>query len=273
MWSQSLGKPPTRRVSFHDPENEDSAAEGRNLLAKPSINDLGTWLEYQARQLGTPIWWGELEAIPSISDLHRFAQKIRVSFYIPEVQSRMFLEEGYSAPPTPPSLNREAYLPDKLAYQDVRWWPALLTVAYCQCLQHWAEKCNLPENLDFCPLAESVRELRQAVYEFMNITREDMMEGLKMEEPEGGHQPSLTTIFSQVLDPPANRQEAEESSAWPRDRAIECAPPTLRPRGRSHQLSQITPVRSPICLPKAPSPPEPSPPARALVLVKSPTPP
>ena len=60
MQSQSLGKSPNRRVSFHDPEDEDSAAEGRNLLVEPSINDLKMWLEYQARQLGTPMWWGEL---------------------------------------------------------------------------------------------------------------------------------------------------------------------------------------------------------------------
>ena len=131
-------------------------------------------------------------------------------------------------PPAPQSLNRGAYLPDKLTYQDIRWQPALLTVAYCRCLQHWVEKHNLPGNLDFCPLAESVRELRQTVHEFVNITQEDVMKGLEMEEPEGGHQLSPTTIFSQVLGPPANRQKAEESSARPRDRAIQCAPPTLR---------------------------------------------
>ena len=49
--------------------------EGRNLLAKPSVNDLEMWLEYQVRQLGTPMWLGELEAIPGIADLHRFARK------------------------------------------------------------------------------------------------------------------------------------------------------------------------------------------------------
>ena len=42
-----------------------------------------------------------------------------------------------------------------------------------------------------------------------------------MEGPEDGHQPSPTTIFSQVLGPPADRQEVEESSARPRDRAVE----------------------------------------------------
>ena len=55
-----------------------------------------------------------------------------------------------------------------------------------------------------------------------------MIKGIEMEEPEGGHQPSPTTIFSCVLDPPANRQEAEESSTRTRNRAVECAPPTLR---------------------------------------------
>ena len=140
----------------------------------------------------------------------------------------MFPEEGYSMPPAPQSQNRGAYLPDQLTYQDVRWQPALLTVAYCWCLQHWVEKCNLPGNLDFCPLAESVRELRQAIREFVNITWEDVMEGLKMEEPVGGHWPSPTAKFSWVLGPPANRQEVEESSAQPGDRAIKCAPPPLK---------------------------------------------
>ena len=55
-----------------------------------------------------------------------------------------------------------------------------------------------------------------------------MIKGLEVEKPEGGHQPSPTTIFSHVLNPTADRQEAEESSARTRNRAIECAPPTLR---------------------------------------------
>ena len=174
------------------------------------------------------MWWKELEAVLGITDWRKFARKICTSFYIPEVWSRMFSGEGYSTPPTPQSLNRGAYLPDNLTYQDVRWQPTLLTVAYCQCLQSWVEKCNPPRNPDFHPLAESMRELRQAICKFLNITREDMIKGLEMEEPEGCHQPSPTTIFSCVLDPPANRQEAEESSARTRNRAIECAPPTLR---------------------------------------------
>ena len=52
--SPSLDKPPTRRVNFWNPKNEDLAAEVRNPLAKPSVNNLETWLDYQAGQLGTP---------------------------------------------------------------------------------------------------------------------------------------------------------------------------------------------------------------------------
>ena len=73
-----------------------------------------------------------------------------------------------------------------------------------------------------------MRELRQAICKFVNIICEDVIKGLEMEEPEGGQQPSPTTIFNHVLDPMANRQEAEESSTRNRNRAIECASPTLR---------------------------------------------
>ena len=128
-----------------------------------SINHLELWVEHQAEQLGTPMWWGELEAILGITDPHKFAQKICASFYVLEVQSRMSPGQGYSAPLAPRSLNRGAILPEKLKYQDVRQWLALLTIAYCQCLQHWAEKHNLPKSLDCHPLAESVRELSQAM--------------------------------------------------------------------------------------------------------------
>ena len=61
---------------------------------EPSINDLELWLEHQAEQLGTPMWWGELEAVLGIMDAHKFAQKICTSFYVPEVQSRMSPDQG-----------------------------------------------------------------------------------------------------------------------------------------------------------------------------------
>ena len=103
-------------MSFHEPGDECLIAEGEKLSVEPSISDLEAWLEHQSTQIGTPMWWRELEAVPGIADWPKFARKNQVSFYIPEVWSRMFPEEGYSMPPIPQSLNRGAYLPDNLIY-------------------------------------------------------------------------------------------------------------------------------------------------------------
>ena len=63
--------------------------------------------------------------------------------------------------------------------------------------------------------------------------------------------------------------------SWPVIAARETPQPTQtsRLRRRSHPFSWVKPVKSPIHLPNAPSLPEPSPPARALVLVRPSTPP
>ena len=132
-------------------------------LPDSSVGDLYTWLEFQAGQLGTPAWWEELGVIRGIKDWCKFAQKIRASFYIPEVQLGASPEQGFTAPLAPWSLNRTAFLPGKLTYQDMQQQPAFLTIAYAQSLQYLAEKHNLLRNLDFCPLAESIRELQQTV--------------------------------------------------------------------------------------------------------------
>ena len=80
--------------------------------------------------------------------------------------------------------------------------PKLLTEAYCRCLQHWAEKVYLPVSPEAHPLVESVRELCWAEGEFITITTQDILEGLKMDGPIDSHWPTPATIFSQVLDPP-----------------------------------------------------------------------
>ena len=104
-----------------------------------------------------------MAAVPGIEDRHKFVWKIRVSFYVPEICLRVSLEQVYTAPPAPWVLDRGTFHPKKFAYQDVRQWPILLTIAYARCLQHWAEKNNPPKNPDFCPWAECVRELQQTV--------------------------------------------------------------------------------------------------------------
>ena len=164
------------------------------------MDDLEMWLEFQAGQLGTPAWWGELAAVPGIKDRQKFAQKIRVSFYVPEVCLRASPEQVYTAPPAPWVLDRGAFHLEKFAYQDVRQQPILLMIAYTRCLQHWAEKNNLPKNPDVCPWAEWMRELRQTVWEFVNITYRDVMQGLEIEKCEASCLGA--TIFSRVLANP-----------------------------------------------------------------------
>ena len=68
---------------------------------EPSIDNLEMWLEFQVGQLGTPMWWEELGAMLGIEDWHKFAQKIRASFYVPEVRLRASPEWGYTAPLAP----------------------------------------------------------------------------------------------------------------------------------------------------------------------------
>ena len=158
------GPPPQSRVSFHNPNvMKDPVKEEASNLMEPSMDDLETWLEFQAGQLGTPAWWEELGAVPGIEDRCKFTWKIRMSFYVPEVCLRVSLEQVYTTPPAPQVLDRDTFHPDKFTYQDMRQRPVLLMIAYARCLQHKAEKHNLLKNPDFCPWAECVRELWQTV--------------------------------------------------------------------------------------------------------------
>ena len=94
-----------RRVSFRMPDDEDLATESQEPSVELPIKDLESWLDHQADQLGMPTWWGELKAVPGITDLCRFAQKIRASFHVPEIWSWASPNQGYSAPPAPKCLN------------------------------------------------------------------------------------------------------------------------------------------------------------------------
>ena len=216
-------------MSFHNPDNvKNPVKEEVSNLMEPSMDDLETWLEYQAGQLDTPAWWGELAVVPGIEDRCKFAWKIRASFYVPEVCLRVSPEQVYTAPPAPWVLDRGTFHPEKLTYQDVRQQLILLTIAYARCLQHWAEKHNLPKNPDFCPWAECVRELWQTVREFVNITYRDVMQGLNIEKCEASH--LGVTIFSRVLANPINEPRIVEDpphqeSPPPKDEAIWCASP------------------------------------------------
>ena len=60
---------PRRRVTFRNPKVEPSSKrDTEDYSTEPHVSDVETWLEWQAKQLGTPAWWMELQAIPGIRD-------------------------------------------------------------------------------------------------------------------------------------------------------------------------------------------------------------
>ena len=125
-----------------------------------------------------PAWWSELKAIPEVKDLQKLTCKIQPSFYTPKVRMRASLEQGYTVPPAPKCLNRNAFLLDELSYQDV--WQQLNPPNSCLCKGPaiLAEKLNLLRSLDLRPLAGSVVELRETVQEYLTFDHWDVVQGL-----------------------------------------------------------------------------------------------
>ena len=257
-----IWEPLNKKVSFWMPKDKDLGTESRDPSAKPPIKDLELWLEYQVDQLGNPTWWGELKPIPGMAYLIRFTRKIQASFYVPEIQSQASPSQAYSTPLAPRSLNRGAFIPERLEYQDVWQRLILLTEAYCQCLQHWAEKSYPPTSLDAHPLAESMKELCLAVSEFVTITKQDILEGLEMERPIDSCWLPSTTLFNWVMSPPT-----EGCKTTPAAIGIPQQDGMLRLWGRAHPFLNVVPTRLPIC-----SPGDPTvltfPPTRVLVVVQ-----
>ena len=181
-------------------------------MVEPSVSDVEMWLEWQAKQLGSPAWWLELKAIPGVKDPQKLACKFWASFYIPKVKMRAFLEQEYTMAPAPKCLSRNAFLLDELSYQDVRQQPTLLMIAYARGLQYWVEKLNLLRSPDLCSLAGSVVELRETVQEHVTFNHWDVVQGLGSIHLGSTRWWSQTTLFSHVLSPPVERQDFMETT-------------------------------------------------------------
>ena len=103
-------------MTFWEPEVElDPEEGGENYPLEPSIMDVKIWLDWQACQLDMSCWWRELTAIPGVEDPWKLTQKIWASFSIPEVRSRVFLGQDYTAPPAPKCLTQNMFLLDELS--------------------------------------------------------------------------------------------------------------------------------------------------------------
>ena len=125
---------------------------------------------------------------------------------------RAFLEQEYTAPPTPKCLNRNTFLPDELSYQDIQQQPTLLMIAYARGLQYWAEKLNPPRSLDLCPLTESVVELMETVQEYVTFNHWDVVQGLGVIHLGSTSKWPQTTLFSCMLSPLVDGQDFMEAT-------------------------------------------------------------
>ena len=153
---------------------------------------------------------------------------------------RTLLEPGYIAPPTLRSLNRNAFLPDDLSYQDMQQKLALLIIAYTRSLQYWAEKQSPLRSGNPHPLAESVIELQEVVKEYVTFNHCNIIQGLGVTNEE-----SNATIFSQVLSSPSEEQEVRRATTYAASTVAErdmakCTTPPARTERENPCLLFIT---------------------------------
>ena len=85
--------------------------------------------------------------------------------------------------------------PDDSSYQDVWLKPQLLTLAYAQALQYWAEEANPPlAHSKPHPLVMSVRELRWHIRRYTTFSEPDIFEGLGNAIPEAKYRDMGTPL-------------------------------------------------------------------------------
>ena len=122
---------------------------------------------------------------------------------------------------------------------------------------------------------------------YLTFTDEEVFQGVAVPGVEDEESSAASSPANAPRSPPVLRLQPKERTpkfmGW--DKVLHPPQPVVavretpqltwisRPRGRSHLLSRMMPERSPVCKPKAPSPPEASPLARELMLVKPSTPP
>ena len=173
--------------------------------------------------------------------------------------------------------------PDSIfASWNIREVPRKKVVVYARALQYWAEQNNLPTGGEPHLLAKGILELREEVKWYLTFTDEEVFHRvaiLEAYEKKGLTTPSPTDVpkTPPVLEPQPKEQTAK-FVGWdkvlhpsqPIITARETPQPTRasRPRGRSHPYSWVKPVKSPIHLPKVPSPSEPSPSTEVVAPVK-----
>ena len=156
-WSQpkarlqegDLGCPPTL-----NPQAQEFLTEGETPWAgdgpeddpqwtsmpEPFPQKNNEWVHWHAQHVEMPMWWQELQEVPSQSDIKEFTQRVCVSLQVPKAKCHASkVENDYSVLPAPQSLDRDQFLPIqdmRFSSQDYQMMQPQKTLAYAKALQH-----------------------------------------------------------------------------------------------------------------------------------------
>ena len=246
----------------------------------------------EGQECDIPDWWAELSTVLE-EDTGRLAREVRASFQLPRHMHELDPREAaFHAPLAPPCLHQQRFMPPVVsifASLDIQEIPREKMVAYAWALQYLAEQNNPPTRDQPCLLAESIAELRREVGFYLSFMDEEVFHGIDLPEEEGSNPSVPTTTTADAPGatdtpkvPPIPKAAPKYAGwdtvvhlSWPVVAAGETPQPITMPRmkRRALQLTQTTSISPPANPPKAPLPPKSPPPARALALVRLPTPP
>ena len=254
-----------------------------------AVLEFSQWVPWKAKRCKTPEWWTELLTVPGREDCRRLAREVQASFRLPQQMGELGAREAtLQAPPALPCLCRQKFmLPDESIYacRDIREIPREKVVVYARALQHWVKQNNPPAGGGPQLLVKSMLELREEVKWYLSFTNEEVFWGVALPEKEEEESPKTlsTTDVPKVHHAlePALEERAPKFLGWEKvlcpshpvvaTRKIPQPTKASRPKVGSSQLSQMVPIKPPVSPLRTHTPPKPSSPSQALVLVWLPT--
>ena len=122
------------------------------VTPEPPIKDIETWLDWQACNCLCHVGGWNLQPSQGGRPMETHLEIWTSS--IPEVRSRVFPGQGYTAPPAPKCLIWSVFLPDELSYQDVQQQPFSLNGGLCPRVTVLVGRDSTARGPRFLPLGE-----------------------------------------------------------------------------------------------------------------------
>ena len=290
-----LGEPPQLQAdvaSFLQGSSKMTEEESKEISPGPPISQPAEWVQWKAKRCDVPDWWAELSTVP-LEDIEKLARQVRALFKLPKHMHELDPEEApFHAPLAPPCLHQWRFMPpiiSAFACQDIWEIPREKTVTYARALQYLTEQRNLPKKDQPHPLAESLAKLRREVGFYLSFMDEEVFWGVYLSKEEENKPSAPTTTATDTPGATATvetlptQRATPDYTGWntilhPSQPVIatgEVPWPTtvLWVKRRVLRTTRTILFSPPPKTPKASSPLRTPLPARALALVRPPTPP